>query len=64
MYTYEIDNIMRKYNYTLPSYLYLQICNTSPQISYVGYNAYDSSYKISTYDGGYWKFNVYHMEKE
>lgn len=64
MYTYEIDSIIKQHNFTLPSYLYLQICRTSPQISHVRYNAWDSTYEISTCGGGYWKFKVYHMEKE
>ena len=59
MYTYEIDNIIRKYNYTLPSYVYSEICKTSPQINWIKYTPYDDSFEIATSDGGYWKFSVY-----
>lgn len=58
MYDFEIQNIMRKYNYNIPKEEYFKICDTSSQINVVKYDAYSDSLEISTKDGGYWKFKV------
>lgn len=58
MYDFEIQNIMRKYNYNIPKEEYFKICDTSRQINVVKYDAYSDSLEISTKDGGYWKFKV------
>ena len=63
MYSYEIDSTMKQFNYTLPSYLYLQITDTSPQISSIKYSPYDGMYELCTDDGGHWIFSVYYAKK-
>ena len=63
MCTYEIDQTMKQHNYNLPSDVYSHICDTSPQITHIKYNAWDSLFEISTSDGGYWKFYVYYREE-
>lgn len=44
MYSWEIDNIVKEHNYNLPSSIYIKICNTSPQLIYIG--EYDNGIKI------------------
>ncbi|HAU85549.1 MAG TPA: hypothetical protein DCW90_08620 [Lachnospiraceae bacterium] len=58
MYDYEIQNVMRKYNYNIPKEEYFKICDTSSQISVVKYDPYCDMIEIGTKDGGYWKFKV------
>jgi len=58
MYSYEIEDIMKKYNYNLPSNIYLKICFNSDQISDVKYS--NNIFEIWTKDNYYFKFNVYH----
>lgn len=58
MFDFEINDLMRKYNYNIPSDKYLEICN-SPQITEIKYSPYGDCFEISTKDGGYWKFGVY-----
>ena len=45
MYSWEIDNTVRQYNYRLPSSVYLEICRTSPQLIYIG-RQYEGNIKI------------------
>lgn len=59
MYSYEIDQIIKSQNYNIDSELYIDICNTSPQISRVKYDQYDDKYEIWTNDNYSWKINVY-----
>ena len=67
MYTWEINDIMKFYNYNLPSSVYLDICKSSPQIMYI--TAHDGNpFKIvckeQNDDGSYyypeWSFSVYY----
>lgn len=58
MYSYEIDELMKIYNYSLLSHQYLHICKTSPQINYIEYKPYGNYFEMSTSDGYYWKFTV------
>ena len=59
MYSYEIQNLMEKYNYNLPSTVYIDIVSNSPQISEVKFTPYDAYYERWTKDNAYWKFNVH-----
>lgn len=58
MYTWEINKEMIKYNFKLPSKIYLKICSTSPQICRVKLDSYDDMFEIWTKDNGYFKFEV------
>lgn len=61
MYSHEIDQKIKQYNYQLPSSVYLEISdvNKSPQIDHIKYNAYSNCYSIWTKDGWCWNFQVY-----
>ena len=63
MYSWEIDQKMKEYNYNIPSFLYIDIISNSPQIKYIKYNPYDNSFEIWTNEGIYWKFKVYLKER-
>lgn len=58
MYSYEIDQTIKFQDYNIDPETYINICNTSPQISQVKYDPYDDKYEIWTNDNYYWKFNV------
>lgn len=62
MYSYEITKTLESQNYNIDSETYMDICNTSPQISRVKYDPYDNKYEIWTNDNFYWKFNIYRKE--
>ena len=63
MYSYEINQTLEFQNYNIDSESYINICNTSPQISRVKYDSYDNKYEIWTNDNYSWKINVYRKEK-
>ena len=63
MYTFEIDHLMRLYNYRLSSINYVKVLATSPQIIDVQYHPYGDYYEIQTNDGGDWKFKVYYRKE-
>lgn len=60
MYNSEIQKIMEKYNYNLPSTEYLCICDSSAQIDHIKYSPYEGDFEIWTNDGGYWKFKIHY----
>jgi len=59
MYSWEISHTMEEYNYNLPSNIYLDMTQNSPQISIVIYNPNNNRFEIWDYEGGYWSFEVY-----
>ncbi len=64
MYSSEIDQIIESQYYNIDSETYIDICNTSPQISRVKYDPYNNEYEIWTNDNFYWKINVYRKENK
>lgn len=64
MYSYEIDKILESHNYNIDSETYIDVCNTSPQITRVKYDPYDNKYEIWTNDNYSWKINVYRKENK
>ena len=60
MYSWEIAKTMEYYNYNLPSKVYLDITENSPQINKVIYNTYSRKFEISDNEGSHWNFEVYH----
>lgn len=59
MYSYEIQRLLEKYNYNIPSNEYYNILNNSNQIDFIEYNACNDSYFIHTKDGYEWRFKVF-----
>lgn len=61
MYSWEIDNLIKAYNYCLPSSEYEKIIDlkNNPQIRYVHYDAYENKFYIETADGYNWVIKVY-----
>ena len=64
MYSSEIDQIIESQYYNIDSETYIDICNTSPQISRVKYDPYDNKCEIWTNDNCHWKINVYRKENK
>jgi hypothetical protein len=64
MFSWEIDQLIKQYNYSLPSSVYARISNVNQntQINFVKYDAYSNSFYISTDDGWSWEFRVYRDE--
>lgn len=58
MYSYEINELLKRSNFQISSDVYWQICE-SPQVCRVKYNSYGNYVEIWTSDGNYWKFIVY-----
>lgn len=62
MYNWEIDNIMKANNYNLPSYLYLDICQQSPQINFIKRidgNKYKIVAKDENNNSREWVFSIF-----
>lgn len=64
MYSYEINQTLESKNYNIDSETYIDICNTSPQISRIKYDSYENKYEIWTSDNYFWKINVYRKGNE
>ena len=63
MYSHEIQQLMELRNYLLGVKEYLHICNTSPQINYIHYDAWQDNFKIATDDRYEWTFKVKEKRK-
>ena len=50
MYTWKINKILEENNRNIDSRTYANICETSPQISEVKYNAFANNFEIRTND--------------
>lgn len=64
MYSHEIEQILKNQNYNIDSETYVNICDTSAQISKAKYNSYNDKYELWTSDNYYWKFSVYRKDDE
>lgn len=62
MYSHEIEQILKNQNYNIDSETYVNICDTSTQISKAKYNSYIDKYELWTSDNYYWKFSVYRKD--
>jgi len=60
MYSWEIMQTMEQYYYNLPSKVYLDITEHSPQINHVAYNAGNNRFEIWDREGNHWNFGVYY----
>ena len=59
MYSYEIDSLLKKCNYTIPVSLYINMIHSSPQINHTKYNPYGNYYESWDTQGAYWKYSIY-----
>lgn len=65
MYSYEIEQIIKKKNYLISVREYLRILNTSPQINVVKYDCFNDNFLIETNDNYKFVFKIrYKGEKE
>lgn len=62
MYSYEIEQVLKLRNYNIYSDIYLDICNSSPQITHIKYDSYNEDFHIWTNDNYYWNIKVYRKE--
>jgi len=60
MYSWEITNTLKYYEYNLPSYVYLDMTGNSPQINRVAYNAGNNRIDMWDNEGNHWDFKVYY----
>ncbi len=58
MYSWEIDTLMKIKNCLLEVEEYCKICDTSPQISRIKYDAFNNTFEIWTNDNYYWNFKL------
>lgn len=58
MYSEEINQLLSDHNYVIDSHVYDHICNSSPQISYIKYDAFLQRTTMVTNDGYSWIFTV------
>lgn len=58
MYSYEIEEILKKNGHMIKASVYLGICDSSPQITEINYDAFSDNFKIWTNDNYYFEFKV------
>ena len=63
MYSWEIQQLLELKNYLIDVEDYIKICNTSPQIKEINYNAFEDNFHIATEDRYDFKFNVKKKER-
>ena len=61
MYSWEIENELKRYNYNLPAKLYASMFSVanSPQVSKIKYDVGEDVFTVWTDDGYCWRFRVY-----
>ena len=63
MYSWEITKTMQHYDYCLPSYVYLDMTENSPQLNRISFiNTSNPRFEMWDEEGEYWNFSVYHDE--
>ena len=60
MYSWEITQLMERHSYNLPSYVYLNVTENSPQIKGVTYNTYSNRFEMWDQEGESWIFEVFY----
>ena len=58
MYSWEISNILSYHNNSINSQIFIDICNSSPQIIRIKYDPLSNTYEMWDKDN-YWHFQVY-----
>ena len=63
MYSVEIQKVLEENNHNIDSETYIDICQNSPQICHVKYDAFQDNFLIETTDGYQFYFKVYPKQK-
>ena len=58
MYSWEISELLQSHDNNIDSQTYIDICNTSPQITRIKYDSYTDKFEMWDNDN-YWNFHVY-----
>ena len=59
MFSWELDDLIKRNNYILSKHDYCSISfNTCPQISRIKYDPFENKFEIWTLDGYYWKIEI------
>lgn len=58
MFSYEIQELLQKNNFTIKHDMYSSICLSSPQIDRIKYDSYNNNFQMWTSDGYYWIFSI------
>ena len=58
MYSHEIENLLKIRNYLLTAKEYINVCNSSNQITYIKYDPYEDVFYIGTEDKYNFKFRI------
>lgn len=58
MYSHEIENLLKLRNYLLTAKEYINICDSSNQITYIKYDPYEDVFYVSTEDKYNFKFRI------
>ena len=64
MYSYEIEELLKKCNYNIDSETFINMCRTSPQIDHIKYNPYEDNIEMWTNDNYNVKIKVYKIERD
>lgn len=64
MYSHEIQKLLEIKKYLLEKEEYIEILNSSSQISYIKYEPYDDEFKIDTKDNYHFKFKIKKKESD
>jgi hypothetical protein len=63
MYSVEIQKVLEENNYNIDSETYIDICQNSPQICHVKYDAFQDNFLIETRDGYQFYLKVFPKQK-
>ena len=63
MYSWEISNLMEQYQHNLPSCVYLDMTENSPQIEQITYLPNYNLFEVKDDEGSCWVFEV-HLQQE
>ena len=59
MYDWELTQYISERRGQLSNNEYMYICNTSPQIDHIKYDAWSDKFEMWSKNGCYWSFKVY-----
>ena len=63
MYSWEIDELLRKNNYEISAHTYLEMIKDSTQLTRIKYNPYSNTFDMWDEHGMCWSFRVYLVDE-